>query len=174
MDVQPAPVPHRVPAGTETPQQQQHSSVGTPPCPTDAQPAPLPFVQTSPADTRTKSKNGQGIKQSKNLAADKQDVICWRCKQPGHLKHNCPMPPFCIKCRQESHLPYKCPQQNKRNDSLTTQVQTTVDPHFSNTRNKCIHCGGRTRTCTMPNEDPVTNGPKQFKLDVTNRYYQCR
>ena len=114
MDVQPAPVPRRVPAGMEIPQQQQHPPVDTPPCPTNAQPAPLTFVQTSPADTRTKSKNGQGIKQSKSLAADKPDVICWRCKQHGHLKHNCPMPPFCVKCRQEGHLPYKCPQQKQK------------------------------------------------------------
>ena len=71
MDVQPTQ-PCRVPAGTETSQQQQHSSVGTPPCPTNAQPAPLPFIQTSPADTRTKSKNGQGIKQTKILPADKR------------------------------------------------------------------------------------------------------
>ena len=97
MDVQPAPVPRTVPTGTEIPQQQQHPSVGTPLCPTNAQPAPLPFIQTSPADTRTKSKNGQGIKQSKGLAADKPDVICWRCKPPEHLKHDCPMPPFCVK-----------------------------------------------------------------------------
>ena len=44
MDVQPAPVPCGVPAGMEIPQQQQHPSVGTPPCPTNAQPAPLPFI----------------------------------------------------------------------------------------------------------------------------------
>ena len=150
MDVQPAPVPHGVPTGTEIPQQQQHPSVGTPPRPTNTQPAPLPFVQTSPVDTRTKSKNGQGMKQSKNLAADKPDVICWRCKQPGHLKRNCPMPPFCVKCRQEGHLPYKCPQQNKRNGSSTTQVQTTVDPRFSNIRNKCIHCGGEHEPALCP------------------------
>ena len=79
MDVQPTQ-PCRVPAGTETSQQQQHPSVGTPPCPTNAQPAPLPLIQTSPADTRTKSKNGQGIKQSKSLPADKPDITCWRCK----------------------------------------------------------------------------------------------
>ena len=141
MDVQPTQ-PCRVPAGMETSQQQQHPSVGTPLCPTNAQPAPLPFIQTSPADTRIKSKTGQGVKQSKSLPADKPDITCWRCKQPGHLKCDCPMPPFCVKCRQEGHPPYKCPQQNKRNNSLTTQVQTTVDPCFSNIRNKCIHCGG--------------------------------
>ena len=40
MDVQLAPVPCRFPAGTENPQQQQRPSVGTPLCPTNAQPAP--------------------------------------------------------------------------------------------------------------------------------------
>ena len=159
MDVQPAPVPCRVPAGMEIPQQQQHPSVGTPLCPTNTQPAPLPFIQTSPSDTRTKSKNGQGIKQSKSLAADKPDVICWRCKQPGHPKHDCPMPPFCVKCRQEGHLPYKCPQKNKRNDSSTTQVQTTVDPRFSNIRNKCIHCGGEHEPALCPMRTQLQMAP---------------
>ena len=55
MEVQPVPVPRRVPAGTENSQQLQHPSVGTPPCPTNTQPALLPFIQTSPAGTRTKS-----------------------------------------------------------------------------------------------------------------------
>ena len=165
MDVQQAQ-PHGIPAGTGTSQQQQHSSVGTPPCPTNTQPAPLPFFQTSPVGTRTKSKNGQGIKQSKSLPADKPDITCWRCKQPGHLKHNHPMPPFCVKCRQEGHLPYKCLQQNRRNDSSITQVQTTVDPRFSNIRNKCIHCGSehvpalcpmRTQLQTAPNSSSWTS-----------------
>ena len=159
MDVQPAPVPRRVPTGTEIPQQQQHPSISTPPCPTNAQPAPLPFVQNSPVDTRTKSKNGQGVKQSKNLAADKPDVICWRCKQPGHLKCDCPMPPFCVKCRQEGHLPYKCPKQNKRNGSSTTQVQTMVDPRFSNIRNKCIHCGGEHKPALFPMKTQLQTAP---------------
>ena len=44
MDVQPAPVPRTVPTSTENPQQKQHPSVGTPPRPTNAQPAQLPFV----------------------------------------------------------------------------------------------------------------------------------
>ena len=167
MNVQPTQ-PHGIPAGTGTSQQQQHSSAGSPPCPTNTQPAPLPFFQNSPVDTRTKSKNGQGIKQSKSLPADKPDITCWRCKQAGCLKCDCPMPPFCVKCRQEGHLPYKCLQQNKRNDSSTTQVQTTVDPRFSNIMNKCIYCGGehkpavcptKTRLQTAPNNSNWTSQP---------------
>ena len=64
--------PHGIPAGMGTSQQQQPSSGGTPLCPTNAQPAPLPFFQNSPVDTRTKSKNGQGVKQSKSLPAENQ------------------------------------------------------------------------------------------------------
>ena len=142
--------PHGIPAGMGNPQQQQPPLAGTPPCPPNAQPAPLPFFQNSPVDTRTKSKNGQGVKKSKSLPADKPDVTCWRCKQPGHLKCDCPMPPFCVKCRQEGHLPYNCPQQNNRNTSSTTQVQTTVDHQFPNVRNKCIHCGGEHKPAACP------------------------
>ena len=78
------------------------------------------------------------------------------------------MPPFCVKCRQEGHLPYKCLQQNNRNDSSTTQVQPTVDPRFSNIRNKCIHCGGehepavcptKTRLQMTPNSSSWTSQP---------------
>ena len=160
--------PHGIPAGTETPQQQQPPSVGMPLCPTNAQPAPLPFFQNSPVHTRTKSKNRQGVKQSKSLPADKPDITCWRCKQPGHLKHDCPMPPFCVNCRQEGHLPYKCPQQNNRNDLSTTQVQTMVNLYFSNVRNKCIHrrgehkpavCPTKTRLQTAPNSSSWTSQP---------------
>ena len=161
MNVQPTQ-PHGIPAGTGTPQQQRHSSVGTPPCPTNAQPATLHFFQNLPVDTRTKSKNGQGIKRSRNLPTDKPDIICWRCKQPGHLKCDCPMPPFCIKCRQEGHLPYKCPQQNKRNNSLTTQVQTMVDPRFSNIMNKCIHCGGEHEPAICPMRTQLQTAPNSL------------
>ena len=48
--------PHGAPAGMGNPLQQQIPLVGTPLCPPNAQPAPLPTFQNSPVDTRTKSK----------------------------------------------------------------------------------------------------------------------
>ena len=54
--------PRGAPAGMGNPPQQQIPPVGTPMCPPNAQPAPLPTFQNSPVDTRTKSKNGQGVK----------------------------------------------------------------------------------------------------------------
>ena len=157
--------PCGAPAGMGNPPQQQIPSVGTPLCPPNAQPiplvgtplcppnaqpAPFPTFQNSPVDTRTKSKNGQGVKRSKKSPADKPDTNCWRCKQPGHFKRDCPMPPFCVKCRQEGHLPYNCPQQNNRNTSANTSAQATVDHQFSNIRNNCIHCGGLHEPAVCP------------------------
>ena len=142
--------PHGIPTAMGNPQQQQSPSVGTPPCTPNTQPVPLPFFPNSPVDTRTKSKNGKGVKKSRSLPAEKPDVTCWRCKQPGHLKCDCPMPPFCVKCRQEGHLPYNCSQQNNRNTSSSTQAQPTVDHQFSNVRNKCIHCAGEHNPAACP------------------------
>ena len=72
------------------------------------------------------------------------------------------MPPFCVKCRQEGDLPYKCPQQNNRNDSSTTHVQTTVDPRFSNIRNKCIHCGGEHEPVLCPTRTQLQTAPSSL------------
>ena len=142
--------PCRAPAGMGNPPRQQVPPIGTPLCPPSARLAPFPTFQSLPVDTRTKSKNGQGVKRSKRSPVDKPDTICWRCKQPGHLKHNCPMPPFCVKCRQEGHLPYNCPQQNNRNTSANISAQATVDHQFSNIRNNCIHFGGLHEPAACP------------------------
>ena len=142
--------PRGAPAGMGNPPQQQIPPVGTPLCPPNGQPAPLQTFQSPPVDTRTKSKNGQGMKRSKRLPADKPDTICWRCKQPGHLKCDCPMPPFCVKCRQEGHLPYNYPQQINRNTAANISAQATVDHQFSNIRNNCIHCGGLHEPAACP------------------------
>ena len=66
-------------------------------------------------DAHSKSRNGQGVKQASanKQASDKAEPICWRCKQTGHLKRNCPMPPYCSKCRQEGHILAKCSQRTR-------------------------------------------------------------
>ena len=102
-------------------------------------------------ETRSKSANRQGVKQtssassSTSMSMGKSGPICWNCGEAGHLKHNCPSPSYCSKCKQRGHLPVKCPLKGKRKE--TSQMpqkaqQTSVDQRFSNTRNKCIHCGG--------------------------------
>ena len=75
----------------------------------------------------------------------KSGPICWNCGEVGHRRHNCKNPSYCSKCKQSGHLPVKCPLKGKKNEKSQTQQkgqQTSVDPMFSNIRNKCIHCGG--------------------------------
>ena len=102
------------------------------------------------SETRSKSSNRQGIKQSSlesssaSQSTGKSGPICWNCGEVGHRRCNCPNPPYCSKCKQKGHLPVKCPLKGKRNE--TSQMpqkvqQTSVDQRFSSIRNKCIHCG---------------------------------
>ena len=157
--------------------------------PQDTLPAHLPFVPTPSApnsalptlspgaplqmDAQSKSQNGQGVKQASagKQASDKAEPICWICKQTGHLKRDCPMPPYCSKCRQEGHIPAKCPQKDKRTSipqSPTAQPQAPMDPWFSNPNNKCLHCSGDQISC-LPHTVSTSTNPKYFKLCI-----QCR
>ena len=71
--------------------------------------------------------------------------ICWNCGEVGHCRRNCQNPSYCSKCKQSGHLPVKCPLNGKKNEKSQMQQkgqQKSVDPMFSNIRNKCIHCGG--------------------------------
>ena len=123
-------------------------------------------------DTRYKSANRQGIKQTSSASSsastsmEKSGPICCNCGEAGHLKRNCPNPPYCSKCKQKGHLPMKSLLKGKRKE--TTQMpqkaqQTSVDQRFSNIRNKCIHCGsdhasGMCPTRTQSQATPSTAG----------------
>ena len=56
----------------------------------EAQPNAVP---NTPENKVPKSNGGQGVKSS---APDGQ--TCFRCKQPGHLKKDCPELPYCSRC----------------------------------------------------------------------------
>ena len=165
MGTQPAPIPPRIstgPTNLQPPAKMLPSQV-----PSNIQPQQLPFVDAPPApsqdsfvnntaspsshNTRSKSKNGQGVKQTSSTSSststsmEKSGPICWNRGEAGHLKHNCPNPPYCSKCKQKGYLPVKCPLKGKRKETSQTpqrSQQTPVDQRFSNIRNKCIHCGG--------------------------------
>ena len=88
----------------------------------------------------------------------KSGPICWNCQEVGHHRHNCKNPSYCSKCKQSGHLPVKCPLKGKKTEKSQTQQrqQTSVDPMFSNIRNKCICCGGD----HAPGLCPTKTGPQ--------------
>ena len=107
-------------------------------------------LTTSPQRPRTsKSKDGRGIKQSKNVNTTDTAQVCWRCGEPGHKKRNCRKPPFCGKCRKEGHLPALCPLST--GPTLPSPLQQQVNP-----TNQCIHCGRD----HVPGSCPVRYQPK--------------
>ena len=137
----------------------------------DVSPAPVKNYHadntSSPSthETTSKSLNKRGVKQSSSESSSaststgKSGPICWNCQEVGHRRHNCKNPSYCSKCKQSGHLHVKCPLKGKRNEKSQTQQkgqQTTVDPMFSNIRNKCIHCGGD----HAPNSCPTKTRPQ--------------
>ena len=191
MGTQPAPIPPRIstgPTNLQPPAKTLPSQV-----PSNIQPQRLPFVDAllaptqdsfvkntaspSSCDTRSKSKDRQGVKQtsstssSTSTSTEKSGPICWNCGEAGHLKRNCPNPPYCSKCKEKGHLPIKCPLKGKRKETSQTpqrSQQTPVDQRFSNIRNKCIHCGGdhTPGTCPtrmQPQAAPSTVGYMAYK-----------
>ena len=111
-------------------------------------------LTTSPQRPRkSKSKDGRGVKQSKNVNTTDTAQVCWRCGEPGHKKRDCHKPPFCGKCRKEGHIPAMCPL--SMGPTLPSPLQQQVDK-FSNPTNRCIHCGG----AHVPGSCPVRYQPK--------------
>ena len=99
----------------------------------------------------SKGLNRQGVKQSSaesssaSTSMGKSGPICWNCQEVGHHRRNCENPSYCSRCKQSGHLPMKCPLKGKKTEKSQIQQkgkQTSVDPMFSNIRNKCIRCGG--------------------------------
>ena len=163
--VQPAPLPPRTSLGTidvQTPKQVQ-----SPQLPDSMQPQRLPFVDAPPApaknhqsantsspfmlETMSKSLNRRGVKQSSSESSSaststgKSGPVCWNCQEVGHRRRNCKNPSYYSKCKQSGHLPVKCPLRGRKTGKQQTQQKgqpTQVDPMFSDSRNRCIHCGG--------------------------------
>ena len=115
--------------------------------------APNQLTTSPQRPKKSKSKDGRGIKQSKNVNAMDIAQVCWRCGEPGHKKRDCHKPPFCGKCRKEGHVPALCPMNT--GPTLPSPQQQQVDK-FSNPMNQCIHCGGN----HVPGSCPVRYQPK--------------
>ena len=164
MRAQPAPIPPRTSLSSMN--GQSPKPVQSPQLPDSVQPQQLPFIDAPPAPAKnyhadntsspsthemmSKSLNRRGVKQSSSESSSaststgKSGPICWNCQEVGHRRRNCKNPSYCSKCKQSGHLPIKCPLKGKKTEKSQMQhrQQTSVNPMFSNIRNKCIRCRG--------------------------------
>ena len=65
---------------------------------------PEATVPDTPEEKIPKSLNGEGVKNSRkqtttSTTATQDSQLCFRCKQLGHLKKDCPELPYCSKYR---------------------------------------------------------------------------
>ena len=185
---QPTLLPPRMSLGSinvQSPKQVQSSQL-----PDSVKPQRLPFVDVPPApaenhqadntsspsmlETTSKSLNRQGVRQnssespSASTSMGKSGPICWNCQEVGHHRRNCKNPSYCSRCKQSGHLPVKCPLKGKKTEKLQMQQkgrQTSVDPMFSNIRNKCIRCGGdhAPGSCPMKTRPQAAQNPAGYQ-----------
>ena len=145
-------------------------------------PAPEATVPNTPEEKIPKSLNGEGVKNSRKQATPsttttQDSQLCFRCKQPGHLKKDCPKLPYCSKCRTQGHIPAKCPTKqqdnrlqdercesaDKRHETCREDWEKSQDrPQFSNKTSKCLNCAGDhgSRDCPtrqQPHTPPISN-----------------
>ena len=180
-NIHPHTQPQKTPQSSPTTQPKQQSPIGTN-TNLAIQPS-IPAAEThesvssSPSQHIPKYANGEGVKSSKpesrSNASDGR--LCFCCKQPGHLKKDCPEQPYCSKCRTRGHVPARCPseqQGNKPNhrhkfreeargshETRREEWKRSQDqPQFSHKNNRCLNCAGdhQSRDCPMRQQQQAT------------------
>ena len=166
--------PQKTPQSSPTTPPKQQSPIGTNTNPATQPSIPAaethPPVSSSPPQHIPKSANGEGVKSSKpeGRSSAPDGRLCFRCKQPGHLKKDCPEQPYCSKCRTRGHVPTRCPSKQQGNrpnqegckfwensqshETCKEEWKRSQDqPQFSHKNNRCLHCASdhQSRDCPM-------------------------
>ena len=86
--------------------------------------APEATMPDTPEEKIPKSHNGEGVKNSRKQVTTsttnaKDSRLCFRCKQLGHLKKDCPELPYCSTCRIE----VTSPTNNRAADGRTKDMK---------------------------------------------------
>ena len=159
--------------------------------------APEATMSDTSEEKIPKSLNGEGVKNSRKQVAtsttNTQDSrLCFRCKQLGHLKKDCPELLYCSKCRTRGHIPVKCPtkqqdgrQQDERHENANERCEIHREewrkaqdrPQFSNRTNKCLNCAGihATHDCPtkqQPHTPPIGNPANGTGIYKNNSQFQ--
>ena len=155
------------------------------------------IVPNTPEQKIPKSINGEGVKNNrKQVTASTSHApdgrLCFRCKQPGHLKKDCTELPYCSKFQTRGHIPVKCPtkqqdgrQQDERCKSADKRHETCGEdwkkaqdrPQFSNKSNKCLNCTDNCRmhdcpTGQQPHASPTGNPAISTGIYKNNSQFQ--
>ena len=125
----------------------------------------------------------EGVKCSRQQGKSKgqDERLCFCCKQPGHLKRDCPELPYCSKCKTKGHVPARCPTKQQHaqqapagcefcgpthegNELCRNEWKRSQDqPRFSNPNNRCLNCAGNHSTHDCParhqHQAPTTSNP---------------
>ena len=160
--------PKRTPQPFPITQPKQQSPTGT-----NTNPATQPSipaaethqpVSSSPPQYIPKFANGEGVKNSKPATRPNETngQLCFQCKQPGHLKKDCPEQPYYSRCRTREHVPARCPTkqqgnrptQGEKNLSQGTHREehkrSQDQPQFVHIHKRCLHCASNHQSCNYP------------------------
>ena len=121
-------------------------------------------VSSSPLQHIPKSANGEGVKNNKQATRPNttDGPLCFQCKQPGHLKKDCPEQLYCSRCRTRGHVPARCPskqqgnwpdqeENSQRHGTHREEHKRSQDqPQFLHINNRCLHCAGDHQSHNCP------------------------